>query len=251
MSLFDLDWPILTIIVVAFIGGGVLKGVAGAGLPMILVSTLASFVSPAMAIAVSSVPLFSSNVVQVWQGRNQWPQIARFWPMLLPIFLFTILGAQILIAVDPKAIALVLGIIVSGFTAIRFFVRHWRVSPSSVRFLGPVIGSVSGILGGVSSFHGPPLMMYFAALGLKKDLFVPLLCTCFVAGGLPLYASLVWHGELTWHVLLLSALAAVPVQVGLEIGRRLRGRISEAAFANFVTLILVGIGLNLIRRGLS
>ncbi len=250
MTLLDLDWPILAVIVLAFVGGGILKGIAGAGLPMILVSTVASFVSPAAAIAVSSVPLFSSNVVQVWQGRRHWPEIGRFWPLLIPTFFFTILGAQILVSVDPKVIALVLGVIVTFFNLARFLGRRWRVSESSVRVLGPIVGTVSGLLGGVSSFHGPPLLMYFSALGLKKDLFVPLLGTCFVIGGLPLYTALIWHGYLTGPVLALSVLAAVPVQIGLEIGRRLRGRISEAAFANFVTLVLVGIGLNLIRRGL-
>ncbi len=249
MAFLDLDPMTLAALGVAFLLGGVLKGVAGAGLPMVLVSAAASVMSPAVAVALATVPLFSSNVVQTWQGRRYWPQILGFWPLMVPLFALTVVGARILVTVDPKIIALILGSVVILFSLTRS--GNPRVAPASMTWLGPLVGSLSGLLGGVSSFHGPPLLMYFSALRLPKDLFVPLLGACFVVGGLPLYASLAYHHVLTPEVFLASVVAAVPVQLGMELGRRLRGRVSEQAFRKLVTVILVVIGLNLVRRGLG
>ena len=246
-SISGFVWALL---VVVFFFGGVFKGLAGAGLPIVLVTAGASILPPALAVAVATFPMFATNVLQAWQGRRYWQEIKTFWRLLFAAAALTFVGAKILVAANPKIIALVLGCIVVTFALTRIFKIRMTV-PDEYRYIFDwLFGCLSGFIGGMSGFHGPPIMIYFATLKLPKDFFVALLATVFVIGGLPLYGSLMFHNVLTFDVLMISMAASVPVLIGMEIGRRLRGRFSETGFAKILTVFFFIMGANLIRRGL-
>ena len=51
----------------AIVGGGVIKGTLGVGLPLFAVPVMSLFISSTQAIALVSVPVLVSNIWQVWQ----------------------------------------------------------------------------------------------------------------------------------------------------------------------------------------
>ncbi|MDX9859770.1 MAG: sulfite exporter TauE/SafE family protein [Rhodospirillales bacterium] len=251
MTTFDfssVDWLVVGIVVGAFLAAGTVKGVLGIGLPMIAVPLIASVTSPAHAIALASVPIVVSNAWQAFHGGHTKDCIRRFWPMLAGVIVGTMIGVQILATFDQKFVAGILGFVLVAFTGLQAMPRSFTLDTRGERWLGMPLGLVGGVLGGMSSLFGPLLIVYLMALRLPKDVFVAAVALLFFTGSLPLFLGLVAHGILSPEQIALSSLSSLPVIAGLVIGRRLRHRVPQALFERGLSVILVVIGLNLIRR---
>ncbi|MBT3359468.1 MAG: sulfite exporter TauE/SafE family protein [Rhodospirillales bacterium] len=249
INLGQLDWIIVATIFATFFAAGAVKGVVGVGLPMISVPIITSITgSPTLAIALASVPILLSNGWQAVQGGHHMECVRRFWPLLLALIGGTALGVQVLVSIDPRIVARILGIILVAFIAVQFFPSSLRIPASAERGISIGIGIVAGILGGLSSLFGPLLVMLMVALRLPKDLFVSAVALLFFTGMVPLFLGLVAHGILGTDELIASVASALPVLAGLALGRSVRNRISQTTFEKVLYAVLVLIGLNLIRR---
>ncbi len=235
----------------AFVAAGLVKGVLGIGLPLVAVPLLATMFEASTAVALMIVPVLASNTLLLVRHGRVASTVRRYWTLLVPLIAFTLLGGQFLAAFDAKTGAIVLAAVVLLFCATRATTMNFAVPPRSERWLNPVMGTVAGVLGGVSNFFGPPLILYLSALRLDKDEFVGTIALFFMIGGLPLYASLTFHGVLSPNIGGLSCLAAVPVMVGVYAGQRLRDRVSQSHFERLMLIVLVFTALNLLRRGMS
>ena len=242
------DWLVITVAVTAFLVAGTVKGVLGVGLPMIAVPLIASVTSPAQAIALASVPVVVSNGWQALHGGHVGPTVHRFWPLLIALGGGTLIGVNILATVDAHIVSGILGVILVVFTSIQALPKRPQIGPGTERWLGPVFGLVGGVLGGMSGLFGPLLILFLVALRLPKDVFVSAVALFFFAGSLPLFLGLIGHGILTPQQFALSTASAIPVVVGLVIGRHLRKRVSQSTFEKALFVVLILIGLNLIRR---
>ena len=250
LSEFDLPVLAVALIVGAFVMAGTVKGAIGAGLPMFAVPTIALVLDPALAVALTIVPVMVANVWQTIQGGHYREAIRRFWPFLLFLIIGVIAGAQILATSDPRKMALVLGGIVVGISAMQLVVGALTV-PERVRpWLNPIAGSVCGVFAGASGMFAPTVV-YSAALRLPKDLYISLLALIALCGTMPLYASLAVNGVLRWSELAVSAIAVAPVLLGMAAGKWIRDNLSQGSYERMIYVALCVIGLNLIYKGLS
>lgn len=250
MLLADLSLSLLIFGAATFFVGGAVKGIAGFGLPLVAVPILANVVDPKIVIALMAVPVLASNLWLSVRGGHLGEMLRRFWPLLVTLVLFTVLGAQLLAWIDPGTASLLLGVAVLLFCASQIIPAVGKVPPRWERWLNPVVGGVAGLVGGISNFFGPVLIAYLIALRLPKDAFVASLTLFFVVSAIPLYGTLAVGGILDGGVLLASMAATVVVFIGVAVGARLRGIIPEDAFRKALFVILALIALNLIRRGL-
>ena len=108
-----------------------------------------------------------------------------------------------------------------------------------------------GLLGGVSGFYGPPLMVYLAMLKLPKDLFTATIAMLFFVGGLSLAIFLAQLDVMNRDNLILSTAALIPAVLGIFIGQKIRARISQKQFERAITVAMLLIGLSLISKGFA
>jgi hypothetical protein len=251
MTLFDfssIDWLVVAVAMAAFLAAGTVKGVLGVGLPMIAVPLIASVTSPAHAVALASVPIVVSNAWQAFHGGHMKDCVRRLWPMLAAVIAGAAVGVQILATFDQQVVSGILGIVLVVFTALQAMPRGFTLDARGERWLGPPLGLLGGLLGGVSSLFGPLLILYLVALRMPKDVFIAAVALLFFTGSLPLFLGLVAHGILSPQQIALSALSSLPVIAGLVIGRRVRRHVPQALFEKALFVVLILIGLNLIRR---
>jgi uncharacterized membrane protein YfcA len=250
--LSGIELPILSVIVlaVAFLAAGTVKGVIGAGLPTVAVPIAATVVEPALAIALTVAPVLMANIWQVFQGGHYRSVLRRYWPMLFGLALGVVAGAQILVTVEPSAIALVMGALVVLICGYQLLSGSFTVPTAMQGWLNPLAGAACGLFGGIAGLFAPTIL-YATALRLPKDMLVSLFGVIALCGTLPLYASLAVNRVLAWDELVLSVVAAAPVGLGLVAGKWLRDRISQRTFERVLFSMLLLIGLNLIRKGLS
>jgi uncharacterized membrane protein YfcA len=240
----------LTILAVAggIVTGGVVKGTTGIGLPMVAMPIMVLAVDVPTAVALMTFPILASNIVQGVQGGRWKVVIRRFWPLSLIQPLGMVAGAMILAWANQRILTGILGGMVVFFVVAVQFQPNWHISPAKERFITPIVGALSGLSGGLSSFFGLPIAMYLLMLRMEKDEFVSAVGVTYTFGGISLIVVLGAFGLLGQQLYLYSILSIPAVLVGVWLGNILRARLDPATFRKAVLVILFIAGLNLIRR---
>ncbi|HBC06720.1 MAG TPA: hypothetical protein DC046_03965, partial [Rhodospirillaceae bacterium] len=174
----------------------------------------------------------------------------RYWPFLILLMIGVWIGAGALTNLDPQVIALALGCVVIATTLAQIFTPNATFLQRHARVANPVAGGLIGLCSGATGAF-TPVIVYFAALRLPKNLFVAQMAMAAMVGSVPLYLRLITEGHMSWPQFTASALAMIPVGIGIATGFWIRKRISEAFFRRLVQVGLILLGLMLIWRGLS
>jgi uncharacterized membrane protein YfcA len=248
----DLAIPTIAFSLVVFLIGGTIKGTLGIGMPLFIVPVMVTVTEPVTVIGLLFVPILASNLLQMVEGGYYRITLHRFKSLLLSMLAATIVGAHVLAQIDAKAISVILGCIVATFCILQLLPLRPSVPKRLEAYLSPAVGAIAGLLGGVSTLFGPPLVMYLIALRLTKDEFIAAIAQLFFVAGTVLYITLAVIGALTVELVIASAFVTGPVAIGLVIGRKIRSRIGhEAVFQRVLVAVLLIAGLNLVRRGLQ
>jgi uncharacterized membrane protein YfcA len=239
---------VLALCALALFAGGSVKGVAGIGLPLVALPLLTYLVNLPAAVALTVVSMIVSNLVQSFQGGYFLPVLRRFWALLAALFAATVLGTRLLVVVPEKTLDLVIGIAVIVMPLLLHFRRELRIPPRQERWLNPLVGVVSGLLGGISSYYGPPLMLYALGLRLPKEEFVPAVSMFYWVAAIGLFIGLYVMGAANLVELGLSVVMLVPVFIGMWAGRFIHVQLDEQRFARILTAIYIVTGLSFLHH---
>jgi uncharacterized membrane protein YfcA len=245
-----LDLPLLAALglLLVLVLGGSAKGALGIGLPLVSVPLTAQFLHLPVVIGLLTVPMVATNIGQAFEGGGTMLTLRRLWPMLGALVLGTLAGTHLLISSDRRMLNGLVGAALVLIAAVMLCQPRRRLSPSAERWGGPLIGLSAGLLGGMSGMFGPPLIVYLVGLDLHPDLFVKQISILFLAATVTLLVALGTMGGLSTTDLLISAVALLPIQLGLLLGRSLRRRIRPAFFCAAVLCVLAWGGIDLLRR---
>ena len=243
-----LDLETLSLVFALLALGGAVKGVTGIGLPLIAVSGVASVTDVQTGVALIVIPIVASNL---WQAvRAGWPGVTlrRFWPVLVPLIAGLWWSTGMVAASGGRTLNLILGATVVVFSVVFAISPRLRVPHRAERWSGVLIGTIGGVIGGFTTVFGPPISMYLLALDLKKEEFVQAVGILFFAGSVPMMVFYWFHGVLRPDNVGWSALACLPVFLGLAVGQWVRGRVDQDTFRKVLLALLFVVGLNLLRR---
>lgn len=242
---------VVSVVVAAFVLGGAVKGAVGIGLPAIVLPLLTLKLGLVTAICLMFVPMLVSNLVQINERGLGLSVFIRFKWLIFALALATAVGASLTLRIDAQLAFLAVGVASIAFSASQLVGREFVIDPSHQRWLNPIIGGFAGLLGGLTSLFGPPLVAYLVAMRLPKDEMISGLSLIYLVGTLILYVVLGSSGSFTSLVLTASAAAALPTWAGVALGRSVRNRLDEQKFRLIVTVAVGVLGLDLIRRALA
>ena len=243
----------LALIALGVVAGGMAKGISGVGLPIVTVSIIvtANLLEPREAIALLVIPILITNFWQAVRAGDLMTPMKRHVPLLAVFLIFLWLGSLMLASFDTKVLFVILGACVAVFAASSLWKpRAEPLTPRTERWAGPLAGFLGGLLGGLTTIWGPPLMMYLVLLKLSKDEWVRTVGLIWFSGAIPLTVFYWSNGVLNPSNVWLSAAACLPGMAGILMGEHIRKWIDEEAFRKVMLVLLFLIGLNLIRRAL-
>lgn len=246
----DLSATALIATIAALAVGGFSKGVLGVGLPMVATPILSTFMPITDAVAVMYLPILATNLWQALTGGHLVSALRRFWPMLLVMVGMIWVGTLLLISLDPGLVAALLGLAVASFAAMSLARPELRVPLRVERPAGILAGACGGFFGGMALIGGPPVIMYFVALHLKKEEFIGSIGLVYLTMLIPAGFSLTTLGVLEARHILPGLGSFIPVFAGLALGQWLRGKIDQGLFRKVLLSAMILIGLNLLRKGL-
>jgi uncharacterized membrane protein YfcA len=240
----------LVALVVVFVFGGVVKGVTGVGLPLVLVPLATQFVDVPVAVALVSVSMVATNVVQSAEGGHTGTAVRHLLPILLPLAAGAVIGTHLLLSIDRRKLNLVIGISFLLLATLLLCLPRLRMSTRTARWSGPFVGFGAGVLGGMSAIFGPPMIAYMVGLGVDPDTFVKRMAILALTAATTMLLVLGGSGAMSGSDFLLSAAALIPIQLGMPLGRALRSRIKPNWFRILVLVVLAASGLDMLRKAL-
>ncbi|HEV2262940.1 MAG TPA: sulfite exporter TauE/SafE family protein [Stellaceae bacterium] len=225
------------------LAGSTVKGVAGIGLPLVAVPLLTVLVNLKTAVTMTTVPIIGSNFVQSIQGGRFPHLVKRFWTLLVPLFVAIIVGTRLLVVLPERVLELIIGVAVISIPLVLHFIPHIRVTRAHERWANPLIGIGSGLLGGISTFYGPPIMLYVFGMRLPKDEFIPTISLMYTVAGVGMLFGIYANRVATLPEIGVAFLMLIPTAIGMWIGRFVRVQLSESRFQRLIVAIYVVTGV--------
>jgi len=249
---------VLTVVAVVAIAGAV-NGIAGFGFAVVGTMALASVFDPAVAVVFMIVPILAVNLSLLAELSAEDLRSCgrRFTPLVLAAIVGTIVGMAVLDRLPEAPLRIGLGVVTLAFVAsAQRFVSIPGVErakagcfvESTPAMAG--VGAASGLLFGATNV-GVQLVAYIRSCDLRHGLFVGVIALVFVGvNGLRVGAAAALGLYPDATVAVGSALAALPALVGVDVGRRLRGRLTERVRRAVVLGLLSVVGVRLLADGL-
>ncbi|NJN39775.1 MAG: sulfite exporter TauE/SafE family protein [Gammaproteobacteria bacterium] len=238
-----------SIVAVAFLLAGFVKGVVGMGLPTVAIGILGIVMAPVHAAALLIVPSLVTNVWQLAAGPSFGGLARRFATLLAGVCIGTAFGIGLLTGGATTLVSAALGTVLAVYGAIGLISARLSVAPSAERWLSPVIGVFTGVLRATGVF-AIPAVPYFGALGLDKEALIQTLGLFFTVCTVALAAGLLAHGQFPVSVATSSLLALIPTAGGMLLGQRVRNRLDPLAFRRWFCIGLVVLGTYMALRAL-
>jgi uncharacterized membrane protein YfcA len=243
--------PIILACGAALFLSGLVKGILSLGLPLVGMPLLTLVVDVPTAVAVLMIPLVLSNLIQAIEGRGTVAMLKRFWPVIVCLIGGTFVGTALFAALDRQVLLLTVGMLAIVLSTFSILQPHVAVPRRLEPWIGPPVGFVAGVIGGMSTLFGPLLAVYVVGLKLPRDDFVKAISLLYLIAAVCLTLGGTAQGtagakELTW-----SAVGMIPVYFGMLIGQRVRLYINPDQFRLLVLGVVWLTGANLIRMGLG
>jgi uncharacterized membrane protein YfcA len=238
------DPSIVLVIILAVLAGGLVKGTLGFGMPMVALPIIAFIIPPTTAMILLCAPIFLTNFLQIKfkEGVSSY----RFLPMFLSLVVGLIIGARLILEININTITQIIAVSIIFAALVNCFgFKINNIKQNYEKIITTIIGFGSGILGGLSTFYGPPMLAYLVAVDLPKEKFVRTVSTMYFIGSFPLYGSLIYYGFATKEDLIFSLILIIPAFISQQIGTKIRDKINHKQFRNLVLITLIVLGISL------
>ena len=239
----------LVLIVFAVFLGGIVKGSVGIGMSMFSVPIIAFILPPTKAMMLLCFPVIFTNFLQmdIKKGLGSF----RFLPMFLALFLGLLIGGKLILNLSLNLISISIATVIIIFTSLNYFgISLKNIKKANEKILSVIIGFLSGILGGLTTFYAPPIITFLISINLDKEFFIRTTATMYFFASIPLYSSMLYHGLGNYYDLIMSLALVVPAIIGQYFGSKIRKKLSNEIFQKLVLIILIMIGFSLLFKNL-
>lgn len=244
------DPTIILIIIFAVLAGGLVKGTIGFGMPMVALPIIAFVIPATTAMVILCAPIFLTNFLQIKfkQGVSSY----RFLPMFISLIIGLIVGARLILEININTITQIIAVSIIFAALVNCFgIKITSINKKREKTITIIIGFGSGILGGLSTFYGPPMLAYLVAADLPKEKFVRTVSTMYFIGSFPLYGSLIYYGFATGADLIVSLILIIPAYIAQQLGTKIRDKINQKQFRMCILITLIILGFSLLIKTLN
>ncbi|MGY4284536.1 putative membrane protein YfcA [Bradyrhizobium sp. LM2.7] len=243
--------PLLIVIAAVFLVAGFVKGVVGLGLPTVSMGLLAVSMAPSRAIAIVIVPAIVTNIWQTFVGPHLRDILRRLWPLMIGTVIGCWLNAGALTGPHARYGTIVLGVLLMIYAVIGLNKFHFRVAPQNEKWVGGVVGVVTGVISASTGVQVIPSMPFMQAIGMEKDELVQALGVFFTTATLALAFNLTAGGLLTPANAVPGAVGMACAFAGMFIGQSVRARMPAEAFRRWFLIAMILLGLYLAGSALA
>lgn len=234
--------------IAAVFAAGIIKGLTGFGFALFTVPILVTLLGPRTAVPVIVILNAVTNVPLYFHSRRG-SSLRRIWPLIASGIVSIPLGTYLLMVLDTTVLKLIVGIVIClfAFAFLLGFRREIRREKGGL----VAAGLVSGVLNGLISIGGPPVILFLTNQGMPKERFRANLIAYFLflnAATLPVYFA---GGLLSLEVVRYAAMFIPALAGGALVGIKLVGYVPEVTFRKTVLAMVMAAGFMVALAGLG
>jgi uncharacterized membrane protein YfcA len=248
-TLYSEPASIMAAVVCSLIVAGLLKGMIGVGMPVVALPLLSLFIDVKSAAMLLSMPLIFSNLPQALEGGQTGRSLMQLMPVILGMIPGLFLGVRALLALDANVAKMIAGLVLMGVGGITLLAPKPQLAPRLTLPAGITFGFFGGILGGIAAMPGPLVFIFLLAKGLRGKAFTKEASLYLVVSAGLLAVLLTASREFSWLDVWVSAVAMLPVALGMYLGQHLRDKITPETFERLVLIAVIAAGAELVRHG--
>lgn len=250
LALPEIGFPFFTLAFLVALIAGFVKGVTGFAMPMILVSGMAMFLDPRLAIAAIAIPTIVSNFWQAMQNGGQ-AMLRSLWrhrPLIGATLVMIYVNAQWVGRLDVILLLKILGFAIFFIALVQILGFRPKINPARQNLWALLAGAIAGFFGAIAGTWGPATVIYLLAIGTPKSEQTRVSGISFGLGAVVFWIAHQRSGLITPEALGLSIIILPPMIFGLWLGARANDRIDQETFRKAVLWVLLIAALNLLRR---
>ncbi len=235
----------LLVIATVFMLAGFVKGVIGLGLPTVSMGLLAVAMTPVQALTIVIVPAIVTNIWQTFVGSHLRDIIRRLWPLMICTAFGIWAGAGLMTGPYAKDGTIILGVLLAIYALIGLTKMRFSVSPTNEKWVGGIVGLVTGVVAAATGVQVIPSMPFMQAIGMEKDELVQALGVFFTVATLAQAFNLTTAGLLNASTALPGVIAMIAAFAGMFLGQSVRTRMEPEAFRRWFLIAMLLLGLYL------
>lgn len=229
----------------AVLAGGAVKGVTGAGAPVIAIPALTMLFDVKMAVTIMVVPNLLSNVWQAWAYRRDMLP-ARFMAHFAGAGVAgVIVGSVMLSALPPDVLSLIVASVVAGYVALRVARPGLWIPPWLAQRLAALAGLTGGALQGATGLSAPISITFLNAQRLARPQFIGTISVFFITMTTAQIVSLVSLGLMDVPRVAMGLVALGLIFAGMPLGTWLGRRISTVVFDRIILALLAALAVKI------
>lgn len=243
------DSALAVFVGLAFLFAGFIKGAVGIGLPTVVMGLLSIAMPPAQAATLMVMPALATNIWQMAAGPALVALLRRYATMIVAIFVGTFSTIGLMTKTAAFA-GVALGAVLAAYGAYGLWGRRFQVERATERWLGPLIGFISGLISGATGVFVIPNVPYLTSLKMDAEELVQSIGIIAFVCPLAIGLALAVHGQYRAEAAGTSFLALFPALAGMWLGMRVRRRMRAEVFMRWFFAALILLGLYMVARSL-
>lgn len=229
--------PFSTLLFVILIAGaaGLARGFSGFGAALIFMPAASALITPALA---APILLMADGILALGFIPKAWTFARKqdVAVMALGAAVGIPTGAYVLNYANPLHLRWFIAIL--AFAMLALLASGWRYEGKPRRPVTVLVGAIAGFCGGVAQLTGPPVVAYWLSGQEPPHIVRVNIILFFACTTLFTVVSYLAAGLLTQQAVLLALMVGPLYAVGLFLGSKLFGRVSETLFRRLCFLLI-------------
>ena len=243
----DLSNSWLVFAVIASISlGSLLKGITGAGLPLLAVPMLATITHVEDAVILMVLPGIVANAMLVYSHRRHWPVMKTHLPFLIAGFIGGFIGTWLLSSLDDRWLKVILVVWMALYLYQYFFHRRAGEKLAGHKKISPLLGLAAGTAQGASGVSVHVVAPYYYARNLRMEVYAFAMAFTFLVFSVAQFTAISGMDMFTKERLSVSMLAMIPTILFIQLGIHLSRRANEAVFNRIIIGMFFAMEIKLI-----
>jgi uncharacterized membrane protein YfcA len=223
--------------------GGLVRGYAGFGSGLVMAPLVAVLWGPVAAVA-TTVTLGFFAFLQVGWGSFREANWRAIGPVSLAAIAVVPAGTYLLVTLDPVMVKRIIAAAVLVATLVTL--KGWTYSGPRGVLPSIAAGAVGGLINGLASVGGPPIVLYLMSLPDSAATQRANINMCIGLMGVAVLAALVAGGSFELAMTLRIALLFLPFAAGVWMGGRLFRLLPADTFRRGVLWMLIAMSLSIL-----
>jgi uncharacterized protein len=228
--------------------GGLVKGVVSIGVPLVAMPLLTGILSVKQTVLLLSMPIMIGNLPQAFEGGQSWKTLQTIGFLVIGTVIGIALGVKILLSIPGHLAMGLAGLILIIACAALLIAPRFKLPKRTAAPVGLVVGFIGGLMEGISAIPGPLLATYLLATGATGKQFTKQIALVLIISIAALILTFGQSRHASDADLLISALASIPVVIGILLGRPLRDALPPGIFRALVLIFILAAAVQMVLR---